>query len=142
MMIRVISRFFTLVVVCSLAFLFPIVTTASANNFFISPQGTFIASRENTKNNIKISEDNLTPQERQKMQAVRQRRNRDILAVLDDIQRQELAGNLHKGSKFKEALNDLNLSSEQRDLINAIFDFTNLKIKGIFSHHALLDHRR
>jgi thymidylate synthase len=123
---------------------FPEVTIASANNVFNSPQVIltqviFTATKENTKNIMNISEDDLTPQERQKMQAIRQRRNKDILAILENDQRQKLAENLHKGSQFKEALAQLNLSSEQRDLIKAIFDFTNLKLKGIFAHHALLD---
>ncbi|TAF03369.1 MAG: hypothetical protein EAZ77_17415 [Nostocales cyanobacterium] len=139
MMIKLTKRLLALVLVVTCTFFFPGITVASANNFFSSPQVIFTSSIEDTKDTITPSEDDLTPQERQKMQAVRQRRNKEILAALDSSQRQQLAHNLHNGSDFNQALEALDLSWEQRDLINAVIDFTNLKLKGIFAHHTLLD---
>ncbi|MBD2293816.1 hypothetical protein H6G06_09995 [Anabaena sphaerica FACHB-251] len=139
MMIQLTKRLLALVLVVTCTLLFPEITVASANNFFSSPQVIFTSPGEDTQDTITFSEDDLTPQERQKLQAVRQRRNKEILAALDSSQRQQLAHNLHTGSDFNQALEALNLSSEQQDLINAAIDFTNLKLKGIFSHHALID---
>ncbi len=79
----------------------------------------------------------LTPQERQELQAVRQRRNREILAVLDLSQRAQLAHNLRHGNNFNQALEKLNLQSEQEDLIKAIMQLTNLKLKAILSRRLL-----
>ncbi|BAY12767.1 hypothetical protein [Calothrix sp. NIES-2098] len=79
----------------------------------------------------------LTPQERQQLQAVRQRRNKEILAVLNSSQRAKLAQNLRHGSTLNQALEKLNLRSEQEDLVKAIMQLTNLKIKAILSRHSL-----
>ena len=92
--------------------------------------------------NIKLSEYDFTPQENQALQAVRQRRNKEIAAILDLSQRDLLAHKLHNGNNIDQALEALNLSSEQRELVNSINVFTNLKLKGIFSRHSLLDSRR
>ncbi|WP_071188276.1 hypothetical protein [Trichormus sp. NMC-1] len=139
MMIKLTKRLLVLLLVVACNFLFPGVTAASANNFFTSPQVIFTSYGEDTSDIIAFSIDDLTPQERQKLQAIRQRRNQEILAVLDSLQRTQLAHELHIGSNLNQALEVLNLNAEQQDLINAAIEFTNLKQKGIFSHHALLD---
>jgi len=89
--------------------------------------------------NIKLSEYDFTPQENQALQAIRQRRNKEVAAILDSSQRELLAHKLHKGNNLDQALETINLSSEQRELINSINVFTNLKLKRIFSRHVLLD---
>ncbi|MBE9054652.1 hypothetical protein [Sphaerospermopsis sp. LEGE 08334] len=142
MNIQLTKRLLALVLVVFLALLLPEITIASADSSSSSSQVIFTAFSENTQHTINISENDLTPQERQKLQAVRQRRNKEILVVLDVEQQKQLAYHLHHGSNFNEAIKAVNLSSEQRDLINAIMDFTNLKLQGIFSHHALLDRRQ
>ncbi len=145
MNIQLTKRLLALVLVVFLALLLPEITIASADSSSSSSSSSqviFTAFSENTQHTINISENDLTPQERQKMQAVRQRRNKEILVVLDVEQQKKLAYHLHHGSNFNEAIKAVNLSSEQRDLINAIIDFTNLKLQGIFSRHALLDRRQ
>ncbi|WP_016950637.1 hypothetical protein [Anabaena sp. PCC 7108] len=139
MMIKLIQRFFALLLVVSCTFLSPGLTVASANNFFSSPQIIFTSVVEDISNTIAFSIDDLTPQERQQLQAVRQRRNKEIFTALNSEQRIQLTHNLHTGSDLNQALEALALSSEQRDLINAVIEFTNLKLKGIFAHHDLLD---
>ncbi|MBD2567745.1 hypothetical protein [Anabaena lutea] len=139
MMIKLTKRLLVLLLVVACNFLFPGITVASANNFFTSPQVIFTSFSEDTSDIIVFSVDDLTPQERQKLQAVRQRRNKEILAVLDSSQRTQLAHELHIGSNLNQALEALNLNSEQQELINSVIEFTNLKLKGIFSRHALLD---
>ncbi|WP_242037808.1 hypothetical protein [Tolypothrix sp. FACHB-123] len=77
-------------------------------------------------------ESDLTPLQRQRLQAVRQRRNREIQAVLDSSQRAQLIRELHQRANLNQALEKLNLNPEQQELIKAILKFTNLKLKFIF----------
>ncbi|MEH2391480.1 MAG: hypothetical protein V7K21_07290 [Nostoc sp.] len=83
------------------------------------------------------SEINLTPLQSQQLQAVRQRRNREIEAVLNTSQRAQLTHNLRNGNNIKKALEKLNLQPEQQDLVKAIVQFTNLKMKAVSSRHLL-----
>ncbi|MHC5860180.1 hypothetical protein [Nostoc sp.] len=83
------------------------------------------------------SEINLTPLQRQELQAVRQRRNREIEAVLTSSQRAQLTHNLRAGNNIKQALEKINLQPEQQDLVKAVVQFTNLKMKAISSRHSL-----
>ncbi|MFN6470593.1 MAG: hypothetical protein RMY36_013095 [Nostoc sp. SerVER01] len=84
-----------------------------------------------------FSDTNLTPQQSQQLQAVRQRRNKEIQAVLNSSQRAQLAHNLRAGNKINEALKTLNLQPEQQELVEAILKFTNLKMKAVLSRHSL-----
>ncbi|MBD2606038.1 hypothetical protein H6G81_16270 [Scytonema hofmannii FACHB-248] len=74
---------------------------------------------------------NLTPQQRQQLQAVRQRRNRDIQAMLDSSQRVKLAKNLHAGNSLNQALESLDLQADQQEMLKAIVKISNLKMKAI-----------
>lgn len=74
----------------------------------------------------------LSPLQRQRIQGLRQRRNREIRAILNSSQREQLARELHQGANLNQALEKLNLQPEQRELIQAILKFTNLKLKFIF----------
>jgi hypothetical protein len=81
------------------------------------------------------SEINLTPLQSQELQAVRQRRNREIEAVLTTSQRTQLNRNLRDGNNMNQALQKLSLQPEQQDFVKAIVEFTNLKMKAILSRH-------
>ncbi|WP_414549869.1 hypothetical protein [Anabaena sp. CCY 0017] len=84
-----------------------------------------------------FSDTNLTPQQQQQIQAVRQRRNREIGAVLNSSQRTKLAHNMRSGDDINQGLKKLNLPPEQKDLVNAIMEFTNLKMQAISSRNSL-----
>ncbi|WP_414561990.1 MULTISPECIES: hypothetical protein [unclassified Anabaena] len=84
-----------------------------------------------------FTEIDLTPQQQQQLQAVRQRRNREIGAVLNSSQRDQLAHSLRAGNDINQALKKLNLQPEQQDLIKAIVQFTNLKMQAISTRHSL-----
>jgi hypothetical protein len=83
------------------------------------------------------SEIDLTPLQRQQIQAVRQRRNREIEAMLNSSQRVQLTHNLRAGNNLNQALERLNLQPEQQELVKAIVQFTDLKMKAISSRHLL-----
>jgi hypothetical protein len=84
-----------------------------------------------------FSDINLTPQQRQQLQGVRQRRNREINAVLNSSQRTKLAHDLRSGNDISQAIETLNLQPEQQELVKAIVQFTNLKMKTILSRHSI-----
>ncbi|WP_017651119.1 hypothetical protein [Fortiea contorta] len=79
----------------------------------------------------------LTPLQKQELQAIRQRRNREIVNILDSSQRAQLAHNLRHGDDLTQALRTLNLRPEQQDFIKAIVQLTNLKLRAIALRHAL-----
>ncbi|MFM6198705.1 MAG: hypothetical protein ACKPE1_06110 [Dolichospermum sp.] len=125
------QRLLTLVLVFVSAFFCWEIPLASANHYF--------TNSGEIRDNIELSTNDFTPQENQALQAVRQRRNKEISRILNLSQRQLLVQKLHNGNNIDQALDSLNLSSEQRELVNSINVFTNLKLKGILSRHALLD---
>ncbi|MEH1822828.1 MAG: hypothetical protein V7L31_27770 [Nostoc sp.] len=99
--------------------------------------GIIFAQTTKTASYSTSSEINLTPLQRQELQAVRQRRNREIAAVLKSSQRDQLNHNLRAGNNIKQALEKINLQPDQQDLVKAIVQFTNLKMKAISSRHLL-----
>ncbi|MBE8968982.1 hypothetical protein IQ277_22995 [Nostocales cyanobacterium LEGE 12452] len=99
--------------------------------------GIIFAQTIKTASYSTSSEINLTPLQRQELQAVRQRRNREIAAVLNSSQRDQLNHNLRAGNNINQALEKLNLQPEQQDLVKAIVQFTNLKMKAVSSRHLL-----
>ncbi|MDJ0676510.1 MAG: hypothetical protein QNJ36_14200 [Calothrix sp. MO_167.B42] len=84
-----------------------------------------------------FSEYDLTPQFRQKLQGVRQRRNREIQKVLSQSERTQLIHNLRAGDRFPQALDKLQLSSDKREMIKAIVKISELKTKSILSGYPL-----
>ncbi|TVP61917.1 MAG: hypothetical protein EA343_12860 [Nodularia sp. (in: Bacteria)] len=97
-----------------------------------------IAQISNTTTGASLfSDTNLTPQQQQQIQAVRQRRNREIGAVLNSSQRSKLAHNMRSGDDINQGLKKLNLPPEQKDLVNAIMQFTDLKMQAISSRNSL-----
>lgn len=79
----------------------------------------------------------LTPQMRQRLQAIRQRRNRDIEKVLDSLQIAQLHHNLRSGDSFAQALEKLKLEGDQKELVEAIAKINDLKIKATLSRYSL-----
>ncbi|MGF2038649.1 MAG: hypothetical protein RMZ43_025590 [Nostoc sp. CmiVER01] len=100
--------------------------------------GVISAQTTKTASYSTSSEINLTPLQRQELQAVRQRRNREIEAVLNTSQRAQLNRNLRAGNNIIQALEKLHLQPEQQDFVKAIVQFTNLKMKAISSRHSLI----
>ncbi|MDZ8223591.1 hypothetical protein [Nostoc sp. ChiVER01] len=100
--------------------------------------GVISAQTTKTASYSTSSEINLTPLQRQELQAVRQRRNREIEAVLNTSQRAQLNRNLRAGNNMNQALEKLHLQPEQQDFVKAIVQFTNLKMKAISSRHSLI----
>ncbi|NET70895.1 MAG: hypothetical protein F6K62_08035 [Sphaerospermopsis sp. SIO1G2] len=126
-MIKVIKSLSTLFLVTYLVIFSPVINVASAD------------SSLNLSKISDISVDKLTPQKRQQLQAIRQGRNREIVKVLDNPQLQKLSHYLHQGQNLEQALAGLELSTEQKNLINAIIEFTNLKLQDVVVDYSLLD---
>jgi hypothetical protein len=99
--------------------------------------GVIFAQTTKTASYSTSSEMNLTPLQRQELQSVRQRRNREIAALLNSAQRAQLSHNLRAGNNINQGLEKLNLQPEQEDLVKAIVQFTNLKMKAISSRYLL-----
>ncbi|MEJ6483943.1 hypothetical protein N0Y54_21950 [Nostoc punctiforme UO1] len=99
--------------------------------------GVISAQTTKTASYSTSSEINLTPLQRQELQAVRQRRNREIEAVLNKSQRAQLNHNLRAGNNMNQAIEKLHLQPEQQDFVKVIVQFTNLKMKAISSRHSL-----
>jgi hypothetical protein len=127
---RLTQRLWTFTLIFAITLFAGEIPIASANHLF--------SQSDNLKNAITLTENDLTPQEHQALQGIRQRRNREIAATLDLSQRNQLSRKLHNGNNLEQALETLNLTSQQRELINSITALTNLKIKGIFSQHGLI----
>lgn len=125
------NRLFVLVTIVTLVLFLPAVALATPNQ--IEGSHTIILAQANTSS----LEPDLTPQERQQLQAVRQRRNREIMAILDSSQRAKLAQHLRHGNNLNQSLEKLNLHPEQKDFVKAIMQLTNLKIKAILSRHLV-----
>ncbi len=81
----------------------------------------------------KVTEINLTPQQRQQIQGIRQGRNRNIGSVLHSSQKAELVHNLRSGDNLEKAVDKVELQPEQREMINAIQRLADLKIKAVIS---------
>ncbi|MCV3216378.1 hypothetical protein OGM63_23175 [Plectonema radiosum NIES-515] len=119
MAINWIKRVFVLTSILAIVLLLPFIASAApatvdfSNSAIVSP------------------EINLTPQQRQQLQAVRQRRNKDIQAMLDSSQRAKVAKSLHGGNSLNQALESLDLQPDQQQMLKAIVQISNLKMKAI-----------
>jgi glycogen synthase len=78
-----------------------------------------------------IIEKKLTPQERQELQAVHQRRNQEIAGVLNKSQYHQLEHLLRSGHTLEYAVEALDLERDQWDMIQAILELSKLKTKAI-----------
>ncbi|MCX7594142.1 MAG: hypothetical protein N2235_10340 [Fischerella sp.] len=81
-----------------------------------------------------FSETDFTPQLRQQLQAVRQRRNREVQKVLDSSQVAQFTQYLHSGNNFHQALEKLNLQGDRKEMVEAIVKICDLKLKAILSN--------
>ncbi|WP_088240977.1 hypothetical protein [Calothrix rhizosoleniae] len=124
-----------LVFVMILAFIlcFPKITIAAPAIFNANPTAT-ISQQIRTRI---LSDIDLTPQFRQKLQGVRQRRNRDIQKVLSASEQTQLIHNLRAGDRLPQALDKLKLSPDRREMIKAIVKISELKTKAILSGYPL-----
>ncbi|MEM7716810.1 MAG: hypothetical protein AAF349_25195, partial [Cyanobacteria bacterium P01_A01_bin.68] len=80
----------------------------------------------------------LTPQISQQLQGIRHRRSREIKAVLTSSQLIELEHSLRYGDTLNQAIEKLDLQSAQRELIQAIVQLADLKMKAVLSKSSLL----
>ena len=126
MIIKLTKRLLTFAIILGITILSPGIAMATPDQFF---PPTILANSEI----VAFSDVDLTPQERQKIQGVSQRRNKEIQEVLNLSQRTQLSHALHRGNNIYQALQTLNLQPEQHKLIKAIFELSNLKTKAIFS---------
>ncbi len=128
-------KFTKFLCVFSILFLFvvllPTTALASCVNFHTN-SAVIIAIT--AKSSLEV---NLTPQVRQQLQAVRQRRNREIQKVLNSSQLTELTHNLRSGDDFHQALDKLTLQGDQKEMVEAIVKIFDLKTKAILSRFSL-----
>jgi hypothetical protein len=137
MVINLTKRLFVLAIAFSIVFCLPGMALATSDQVLSSALTIFTPVTQVTSEFIALVDNDFTPLENQKMQGIRQRRNREIAAVLDAEQRQEFIHELHIGKTFTQALEGLNLQAEQRNLIKAIMQLSNLKTKVVLDRHSL-----
>jgi len=125
MAINCIKRVFVLASILAVVFLLPFIASAAPEPLDFS-KSAIVSQVPNSSFQI-----NLTPQQRQQLQAVRQRRNREIQAMLDSSQRAKLAKTLHAGNSLNQALESLDLQPDQQEMLKAIVQISNLKMKAI-----------
>jgi hypothetical protein len=113
-----------------LVVLSPTIALAAPVNFDTNSAVTIAQA---AKSSLEI---NFTPQVRQQLQGVRQRRNREIQKVLDSSQLTELTHNLRSGDNFHQALDKLNLQGDQKEMVEAIMKISDLKTKAILSRYS------
>ncbi|MBH8553089.1 hypothetical protein I8751_12065 [Nostocaceae cyanobacterium CENA357] len=125
------------VTIFALVTFIPGIAWATPTQFYAASDIVFAQVTNAASNFASLSDVNLTPQQRQQLQGVRQRRNKEINAVLNSSQRTKLAHKLRSGNDISQALETLNLQPEQQELVKAIVQFTNLKMKTILSQHSI-----
>lgn len=79
----------------------------------------------------------LTPMLRQQIQGIRQRRNRDIQAILKPSQIQELKHNLRSGDRLDIAIKKLNITPDQQYMIESTMRIADIKIRALLSKYSL-----
>ena len=136
MAIHLTKRLFVFAAILALVLFMPGIALAAPVQLHTT-SGVIFTQTTKTTSYSTSSEINLTPLQSQQLQAVRQRRNREIEAVLNTSQRAQLTHNLQAGNNINQALVKLNLQPEQQELVKAIVQFTNLKMKAISSRHSL-----
>jgi len=84
-----------------------------------------------TTNNTEIIE--LTPRQRQMIQAVNQGRNREIGKILDESQHRKLMKLVRGGNSLNQAIDQLKLTDETSDLVKTIVELYDLKMEALTS---------
>lgn len=136
MAIHLTKRFSVFAAILAIVLFLPRIALAAPIQLH-STSGVIFTQTTKTASYSTSSEINLTPLQSQQLQAVRQRRNREIEAVLNTSQRTQLTHNLRAGNNINQALEKLHLQPEQQELVKAIMQFTNLKMKAVSSRHSL-----
>lgn len=122
-----------LATVIAVLFIAPRIPVAFGTSLSANPTAVIATSYFNHA----LLPDKLTPQERQELQAVHQRRNREIIQVLNQSQRQQLEHYLRSGHSLEYSIEALDLERDQWDTIQAVLELSELKIKGILYRHSL-----
>ncbi len=94
-----------------------------------------IAGNVNITKVNEAPEIDLTPRQSQRLQAMRQGRNRKIGEVLDVSQKSKLLKYLREGNSLNQAIGKLKLSSEQSDIIKAVEQLYDLRMKALTSRY-------
>lgn len=103
-----------------------------------STNATFLTQPSKSVNYSNFhSEMSLTPMLRQQIQGIRQRRNRDIQAVLNPSQIKQLKHNLRSGDRLDLAIKKLNITPDQQYMIESMMRIAELKVKKLLSKHSL-----
>jgi hypothetical protein len=80
-----------------------------------------------------IIELDLTPRQRQMIQAVNQGRNREIGKILNQLEQKSLVKLIRSGDTLNQAIDKLKLESDKRDMIKAVSQVYDLKMKALIS---------
>jgi Spy/CpxP family protein refolding chaperone len=80
-----------------------------------------------------VTELDLTPRQRQMIQALNQGRNREIAKVLNQSEQKKLIKLIRSGNSFNQAVDKLNLKSDKRDILKALSQVYDLKMKSLIS---------
>ena len=103
-----------------------------------SANDTFLAQPvESVNQSDSHSRMSLTPMLRQQIQGIRQRRNRDIQAILEPSQIQELKHNLRSGDRLDIAIRKLNITPDQQYMIESTMRIADIKIRALLSKYSL-----
>ncbi|MBW4512589.1 MAG: hypothetical protein KME64_39780 [Scytonematopsis contorta HA4267-MV1] len=122
-----------LVIILAIALSVPQIAVASPSLVVLNPNST-VANISNDVDSYIL--EGLTPLERQELWALRQRRNKEIANVLNLPQRAILQANLNSGLNVMEALESVDLKIYQWEMIQAINELNDLKMKEILSRHS------
>ena len=126
MAINFMKRVFVLATILIVVLLLPTIALAAPAKLDISNRAIITQTAKS------LDELNLTPQQRQQLQALHQGRNREINAVLNSSQRAKLAKSIQVGGNFNQALESLDLQPDQREMLKAIAQIRKLKIKALW----------
>ena len=143
MAVQLIKRLSILATICAFVILIPGIALAQPLQNKSIPSIIIAQTTKNTDSslfwdtNIYPTHSMNTPQQQQQVQAVRQKRNKDIVAILNTSQRAKLAENMRSGDDINQGLKKLNLPPEQKDLINKILELADLKMQSIYSRYSL-----
>jgi hypothetical protein len=110
------KQLLVLITCMGLTFLLPQVESSLAVNM---PQAT----------SVKV--EYTTPQKLQQRQAVRQRLNLEIQKVLDANQQGDLRKLIHSGDEFNQAIAKLEISPQQREILETIQQLYGLKLEAM-----------
>jgi Spy/CpxP family protein refolding chaperone len=121
------KRLFLLVLIVATVFVTPDFVSALPAQ---SASSLMLDTNINTTNTKIID---LTPRQRQMIQAVNQGRNREIGKILDESQHQKLVKLLLGGDSLNQAVDRLKLANEQSDLVKTIVELYDLKMKAVTS---------